>query len=130
MTTPKQKKKILIIEDDSTFSLMVRDALVRKSEVFEVFVEADGVKGLAAALREKPSVILLDMILPGLKGEEILNELRSHDATKNIPVFVLSQRSDQDAVAEGVFHKVKGYFVKSDMSIDTIVEKVVSAVEE
>jgi DNA-binding NarL/FixJ family response regulator len=65
-----------------------------------------------------------------LGGEEVLNELRSHDATKDITIFILSQRSDSAAVAAGVFHNIRGYFVKADMTLDAIVEKIIAVFSE
>ena len=80
--------KILIIEDTAGFRRVYQDAL--EAEGYDVVDADDGIWGLQLAIEEKPDVILLDLILPGMHGYDVLTELRANPNTKSIPVIVLS----------------------------------------
>lgn len=79
---------LLLIEDDEAIALMYRMAL--EAAGWSVRVEPDGERGLAAALEEPPSIVLLDIMLPGLDGLEVLRRLRTAPATRSCGVVVLS----------------------------------------
>src|SRR2546426_12142413 len=79
---------MLIIDDDQ----VVGNIYLRKFQVegFQVELAADGEVGLAAALKSKPDVVILDLMLPRLNGVEVLKKLRAEPTTHNLPVVVLS----------------------------------------
>ncbi len=114
--------KILVIEDER----MVREAIKRKLEVsgFEVVEAGDGQEGLALAEKEKPSLILLDLIIPLMDGLTVLEKLRGSDWGKDIPVIILSNLSDNATVAESKKRGVYDFLIKTDWSLDDVVEKV------
>lgn len=104
--------KILIVEDDP---LMLR--LYQKIftfEKYEVETASDGEEGLVKAKTATPNLILLDIMMPKMNGLEVLKQLKADDATKQIPVIVLTnlagQKDAETALAEGA---VK-YIVKSE----------------
>ena len=80
--------KVLIVEDNE----MNRDMLSRRLQRrgFTTIVTVDGEEGLAAAFREKPDVIIMDMGLPVLDGWEATRRLKSSDETRSIPVIALT----------------------------------------
>jgi len=80
--------KILFIEDEPTLQKELHEVL--KQEEYEIFGAFDGVEGLEIAKKEKPDLILLDLILPKKDGFEVLKELKEDDNTKDIPVIVLT----------------------------------------
>jgi putative two-component system response regulator len=82
--------KVLAIDDDS----MVREMVVRllKIEGYEVIEAAYGQAGCAAALSEKPNIILLDLNMPIMDGFQVLAKLKSNPETEHIPVIVLTAR--------------------------------------
>ena len=86
--------KILAIEDDHSF-LDLLD-LHLKAAGHTVRTAADPEEGLRSLLEEAPELILLDLDLPYLSGFEVLEALRSDDATRAIPVVVLTGRADED----------------------------------
>jgi len=81
-------KKILIVEDDPGISLSLKDEL--EAEGFGVITAADGNKGLASARKEKPDLILLDLMLPEMSGLEVCKTLRGEGNTT--PVIMLTVR--------------------------------------
>lgn len=84
---------MLVIDDDP----VVRDILVRfmTREGFRVLAAADGEEGVRMAIEQQPNIITLDVLMPGKDGWTVLNELRSHPNTQNIPVIVMSMSNNQ-----------------------------------
>src|SRR5437899_2813097 len=91
-------KKMLIIEDDQ----IVGNIYLRKFQVegFQVELALDGEAGLAATLKSRPDVIILDLMLPRLNGVEVLKKLRAEPTTRDLPVVVLSNAYMSSLVQE------------------------------
>jgi len=86
-------KKILLIEDDPDIQDLVRYSLGQEGFVVEVY--SDGTAGLLAARKDRPDLILLDVMLPGLTGNEVCKKLRADRTTEAIPIIFLTARSDE-----------------------------------
>ncbi|MGH2694178.1 MAG: response regulator [Actinomycetota bacterium] len=82
------RPRILVAEDDPSVRMTLQ--FVLEDEGFEVIMAEDGERAVAVARAERPDVILLDGMLPKLDGREVYSTLRGDDATKEIPVLVLS----------------------------------------
>ena len=118
-------KKILIIDDDKIFSKILRDGLIAGGQgKYEVISAFDGEEGFLVASREKPDLIMLDMMMPKVTGIEFLRKVRKEEWGKDTPVIVETQLSDLGNMSEGVALGVKGYIIKSDYSLDTILRQV------
>lgn len=117
----KNKKRILIIEDDRS----LQSALVEmfSQEDFEALSALDGEEGLQKALKEKPDLILLDIILPKKDGYEVLADLKN-SPQKNIPVLIMTNLEEIDNVRQALDLGAKTFMVKSDFSLKDIVQKV------
>ena len=115
-------KKILFIEDEST--LQKTFAGILEPEGFELIPALDGEIGLNLAKIEKPDLILLDLILPKLHGLELLEKIKQDEATKNIPVIVLTNLGDKETVSRILGTGGTEYLVKSDWNIRDIVKKI------
>ena len=91
-------KKMLIIEDDQ----IVGNIYLRKFQVegFQVELALDGEAGLAATLKSRPDVVILDLMLPRLNGVEVLKKLRAEPTTRDLPVVVLSNAYMSSLVQE------------------------------
>ncbi|MDO8569706.1 MAG: response regulator [bacterium] len=115
-------KKILIIDDDATF----QKAMSAKLELltYQVITASDGEEGLTKAVSEKPDLILLDIKMPKLDGIGFLKKLRASEKVPNIPILITSNLSTIDKISEGVSLGVKGYIIKSNESLDTIIKEV------
>lgn len=88
------KKKILLIEDDNSLCQIYR--LNFELEGFEIEEAHDGKVGLVYALNHKPDLIILDLMLPGVNGLELLKIIKEKETTKNIPVLVLTNLSGDE----------------------------------
>lgn len=118
-------KKILIIDDDKIFSKILRDGFVAGGAgKYEVFAAFDGEEGFAVAQKERPDLIMLDMMMPKVTGIEFLKKLRMEEWGKDTPVIVETQLSSLEKMSEGIELGVRGYIIKSDYSLDTILRQV------
>ncbi|MHB1118132.1 MAG: response regulator transcription factor [Minisyncoccota bacterium] len=118
-------KKILVIDDDKIFSKILRDGLVAGGQgKYEVSAAFNGIDGFEAASRERPDLIMLDLVMPGMGGMEALKKIRAEEWGRDIPVIVETQLSDIEQMSTGVELGVRGYIIKSDYSIDAILRQV------
>lgn len=115
-------KKVLIVEDDK----FLRDLLARKmqSEGVELFIGVDGAQGLNLAEREKPSVILLDVLMPGMDGYTVLEHVRSNAELKDTIVIMLSNFGQKEDIEKATKLGANLFLVKAAVTLDEIVEKV------
>lgn len=85
---PGVGKMVLTVEDDITQRTMIQKTLEKYG--YTVLSAEDGAKGLEIAQSRKPDLILLDVIMPKMRGDEVCRRLKANDATKNIPVIFLT----------------------------------------
>lgn len=111
--------EILVIEDESRIQAFVARAL--KAEGFVVRVADNGPEGLARALAHPPALVVLDLLLPGLDGLELLRRL--HERKPDLPVLILSARSDLDTKLRGFDLGAVDFLVKP-FSLDELLARV------
>jgi DNA-binding response OmpR family regulator len=107
MSAPATTARILVIEDDPTVAEVVSRYLSR--EGFQVEVSANGLSGLQAALAAPPDLLVLDLMLPGLSGLEILRRLRK---SAPVPVIMLTARSGEVDKVTGLEFGADDYVAK------------------
>ena len=114
--------KILIIEDDK----FLRELIARKllQENFKILEAVDGEGGLKKIKEEKPDLILLDLILPGIDGFEVLSKMKDDPALASIPVIILSNLGQREDVERGLKLGAVDYLVKAHFTPNEIIEKV------
>lgn len=115
-------KKILIVEDEPVLLKDLSDKFLK--EGFEVLSAKDGQEGLAVAFKEHPDLILLDIVMPIMDGMSMLYELRRDLWGKDVEVILLTNLSEADKIAQSYGQGVHDYLVKSDWSLNDIMEKV------
>lgn len=120
--TPNSKKKVLIIEDEAVLLELFADKFT--SESFEVLQSTTAEKGIQLALRNKPDLILLDIILPKMDGLTMLKMLREDSWGKNVPVIILSNVNDQQKISQAMQHGVYDYVIKTDLILNDLVKEV------
>lgn len=114
--------KILIVEDD----LVLKKALVDYlgGENFEVLGAEDGETGVEMALREKPDLILLDIVLPKKDGYQVLKEVKANKETANTPIVLLTNLGSIADVEKALELGATTYLVKADYKLEEISAKI------
>lgn len=102
--------KILTVDDSTTIRKIVSRALGTFD--CEILEAQNGVEGLAAANRERPDLIILDITMPVMTGIEMLEKLKDETELKAIPVIMLTAESGREAVTRAVRMGIKDYIVK------------------
>lgn len=119
------KKTVLLIEDNNDTRNLYKD--VFEENGFKVDTAQNGNEGLTQAERGGYDAILLDIMIPELDGLAILSSLKKNPPkSKNGPIILLSNLSDENIIKQGIASGAKDYIVKSDMNPGQVVEKVKS----
>lgn len=118
-------QKIAIVEDDMAISQMYR--LKFENEGYDVETADNGKLGLELAEFMKPDIILLDMMMPEMNGDEMLEKLRATDWGKDIKVIVLTNRGQEEAPDNLKKLNVLSYIVKADATPRQVAERVKQA---
>lgn len=115
-------QKILIVEDDK----FLRDLIQQKlnKEGFVTLVAIDGEEGVRIAQTELPHLVLLDLILPGIDGFEVLKRLKGDSKTSSIPIVVLSNLGQKEDMDRTLKSGAEDFMVKAHFTPSEIVEKV------
>ncbi len=116
--------KILVIEDEPSQVELLRYNLSRQG--FEVVVAMDGEDGLNAATEDPPDLILLDWMLPSLPGVEVCRQLRRNKSTREIPIIMLTARSEERDKVRGLDIGADDYVTKP-YSIKELIARVHAA---
>jgi DNA-binding response OmpR family regulator len=118
--------KILIVDDSRLLRIANERMLVKAG--YEVITAADGEEGLRLALESKPDLIVLDMMLPKLSGQEVLQRLRTHPSSASTPVIVLTslpESNREKLLGEGA----SLYFEKSLLRLENGSGPLLDAIE-
>jgi len=123
----ENQKRVVCVEDEPAMIDLIRLILSRKG--YHVVGAMGGREGLEAIQREKPDVVLLDLMMPDMDGWEVYQKLKANDATKNIPVIVVTAKAQSiDKVLGLHIAKVDDYITKPFGPQDLLesVEKVIA----
>jgi len=115
-------KRVLVIEDDRFLRRACEASLRRRG--LTVLGAGDGEEGLRLARAEAPDLILLDVLMPKLTGLEVLQALRGAEATRSIPVLILSNSSSPRDIEAIAALGVAGYWVKANLSLQELGDRV------
>jgi len=115
-------KKILIIEDEAMLAEMYKEKL--EKEGFEVLLASNVEEGLEIAKREKPNLILLDILLEGENGISFLQKQKSDEEISEIPVIVFSNYDNTQTKKEAQNLGVKEYLIKTNFTPEEFIEKI------
>jgi len=117
-------KKILIVEDDK----FLRELMVRKlsQEDFQIIEAVDGEEGVKKIKEVIPDIVLLDLILPGIDGFEVLAKIKEDPITSPVPVIILSNLGQREDVEKGMKLGAIDYLVKAHFTPNEIIDKVKS----
>lgn len=115
----------MIVEDEEVICKAYADEL--RDEGFEVFIARNGRVGLELALREKPDLILLDILMPVMNGLVMMNILRQKGLYgKNVPIIILTNLSaSEEKIMQAITKNEPAYYlVKSDWNLSSVIEKI------
>lgn len=114
--------KILLIEDDK----FLRELIIQKlgKEGYDVSEAPEGESGLLKIKEERPDLVLLDLILPGIDGFEVLSRMKKDAELVSIPVIILSNLGQKDDVQKGMDLGAEDYLIKAHFTPGEIVEKI------
>ena len=104
------KKKILVVDDEPEVVEFLRERL--KANNFQAISAADGEEGLRMAVQEPPDLIVLDLVMPKKDGFDMLRKLKVNESTKNIPVIVLTAKSETEVIFKTQEHGASDYIIK------------------
>jgi twitching motility two-component system response regulator PilH len=102
--------RVLIVDDSPTELHKVRELLARSG--FEVLVAESGEQGVAIARSQRPDVVLMDIVMPGLNGFQATRQLSRDPATATIPVIILTSKNQDTDRVWGSRQGAKGYITK------------------
>ncbi len=117
-----QNKKVLSIEDDKFLSSLVAKKL--SAAGYQMIHAANGEDALKMVQEEKPAVILLDILLPEMSGFEVLEQIKSNEETKNIPVILFSNLGQREDIDKGIKLGAEKFIIKATVVLDDIVKEV------
>ena len=115
-------KKILFVEDEPTLQKELNE--IFQQEGFKILSAFDGEEGLKLAIKERPNLILLDLILPKKDGFEVLKELKADEKMKDIPVIVLTNLEGIGDVEKAIELGATTYLVKANYKLEDVVTKI------
>lgn len=95
-----KKKRILMIEDEEDIAALIK--LQADLSGYRLHVEVDGINGYRAIERERPDLVILDVMLPGENGLDVCRKMKTNPDTKNIPVIILSAKGEEIDVVLGL----------------------------
>lgn len=125
MDDSQTAKKIVIVEDNQALADIYRTRL--ESEGYTCSIATDGIAALYTIQHEQPDLVLLDLMVPAIAGDEVLRRMRASDWGKNIPVHIISNLNENDAPAGLRDLGITGYTVKANLSdnqLDLLVNKL------
>lgn len=120
-------KKILIIEDDKFLRELIAQKILK--EGYDIVEAIDGEKGAEVVKKEIPDLVLLDLILPGIDGFEVLAKMKADPKTANIPVIILSNLGQKDDIEKGLEMGANDYLIKAHFTPAEIIEKIQSVLK-
>jgi len=120
-------KKILLIEDDK----FLRELMVKKllTMDYDVVSAVDGESGLSMIKEAKPDVVLLDLILPGINGFEVLEKAKQDPEIAHIPVIILSNLGQKEDIEKGQKLGAVDFMIKAHFTPQEVVNKLKNILE-
>lgn len=115
-------KKIVLVEDEQILQKVIAEFL--ELEGYKITAFSTGKEALAGIAKAEPDLILLDLILPEMSGLAVMRELNAKEATKNIPVIVLSNLGDDWSRNQALALGAKDYLVKAEHDLSVISKKI------
>ena len=121
------KKTILIVEDDKFLRELIAQKLLK--EGYDISEAIDGEEGIKKIKTEKPDLVLLDLILPGIDGFEVLSRMKADEKLAEIPVIILSNLGQREEIERGLKLGANDYMIKAHFTPREIIDKIKSVLK-
>ena len=120
-------KTILIVEDNK----ILRELIVSKltKENYNVFEAIDGEEGIKKIKEKNPDLILLDLLLPGIDGFEVLSQIKNDPKLSSISVIIFSNLGQKEEVEKGLKMGATDYMIKASFTPKEIIDKIKATLE-
>jgi len=122
------EENILIVEDDKFLRELISKKLIGQG--FKIDEAIDGEEALKKLQELKPNLVLLDLILPGLDGFDVLQRMKDNPSTASIPVLILSNLGQKDEIEKGLKLGAVDFLVKAHFTPEEIVQKIKQVFEK
>jgi DNA-binding response OmpR family regulator len=120
-------KKILIVEDDKFLRELIAQKILREN--YDIIEAVDGESGFKAVKEGKPDLVLLDLILPGIDGFEVLSRIKADPEISQIPVIILSNLGQKEDIDRGLKIGAVDYMIKAHFTPAEIIAKIKSVLK-
>lgn len=104
------QRKILLVDDSETILMM--EQMILQKESYEVVIARDGEEGIAKAVKTKPDLILMDVVMPIMNGFEAVKRLRQREETKSVPIVMVTTEAEMESMEAGYVSGCNDYVVK------------------
>ena len=115
-------KTVMWVEDDAFLRDIIAKKLTNKNCKLLTAINAD--ETFSVLEKEVPDIIMLDILLPGMNGYEILEKIKSNPKTKNVPIVVLSNFGQKSEVEKGMRLGAEKFLIKATLTLDEIVNEI------
>ncbi|MGA2553228.1 MAG: response regulator [Smithella sp.] len=124
------KIKVLAIDDEPDFCYFVKKNLMQ-SGMFDVIIATSGAEGIKMAENEKPDIILLDLFMPDMPGEDVAAALGENASTAKIPILYVTALATNEDVIEGKENKIgNNYILPKPVRTKKLIETIVKILGE
>ena len=121
----EQKPRLLVVDDDPNIQEMIAQLL--EDSDYQIQAVADGAQAVAAVQAEPPDIILLDLLMPHLDGFGVIEALRQHPETRDIPIVILTAKSLSTEEEESLAQRIHKVIQKQGLQAETLLETISSA---
>lgn len=104
------RKKILVVDDSPTAIMWQR--MILEDEAYDVLTAGDGAEGVRVARESRPDLVLLDVVMPRMNGFDACRAMRADDVTRDVPILMVTTRSEMDQVMRGFESGCNEYITK------------------
>ena len=120
-------KKVFIVEDDEFLRSLTVKRLEKEGYDVEVSAKGEGATNLI--VKADPDIVLLDLLLPGLSGFDVLKEIRENEAIKKVPVIVFSNLGQREDIEKAKALGVSDFLIKANFTLDDVVGKISAVIK-
>lgn len=115
-------KKVMWVEDDEFFSSLMTKKL--SAAGCTLVITPTGEEAIKSVAEEKPDLIILDMLLPGVSGFQVLEKIKNDESLKNTPIMVLSNLGGQENIDKAFALGVEKYFLKTSTNLSEVMKEI------